>query len=343
MAQKTPKFTFVSKEGKPLKLALGDRIAQFLDSKRRERRAVKTVSAYAQVLNQFEKWYNEREYDEINTEILREYIEYLSFGKVRWDDHPTSPNGAKGLSPRTINNVIRNMRIFFNYLIEERVITYNPMEAVKYQAEAKDTFDIFADDEVVKLLNAPNRRVYTGRRDYCMMLLLCDTGLRIKELTSLRVSDVNFKTRQIVVRAETSKTNMTRVVPISPLTARELENLFSYMDVSEDDPLWLTQFGERYFGDTFAKMLKLYAKRVGVTGPRVSPHTFRHYFAVKFLREGGDALTLARILGHTSLNMTQTYAKFTGTDIREQHDKASPISSLIDKGNEKKRGRKKFK
>lgn len=343
MAEKKTKFTFVSKEGKPLKIALEDRIAQFLDSKRRERRAVKTISAYAQVLSQFQKWHSQHGYDDITTDILRNYIEYLSFAKVRWDDHPTSPNGQKGLSARTVNNVIRNMRIFFNYLIEEKIISYNPMEAIKYQAEARDTFEIFTDEEVLRLLSAPNRRVYTGRRDYCMMLVLCDCGLRIKELTSLHVSDVNFKTRQIVVRAETSKTNMTRVVPISPLTARELESLVSYMDVSDDDPLWLTQFGERYFGDTFAKMLKLYAKRVGVTGPRVSPHTFRHYFAVKYLRQGGDALSLARILGHTSLNVTQIYAKFTGTDLREQHDKASPISDLMDKGNEKKRGKRIFK
>lgn len=117
-----------------------------------------------------------------------------------------------------------------------------------------------------------------------MMLVLCGCGLRIKELTSLRVSDVDFRLRQITIRAEISKTKTTRVAPISQKTVKELENLVSFINVEPDDYLWLTQFGERYFGDTFGKMLKLYAKRAGVTGPRVSPHTFRHYFAVKFLR-----------------------------------------------------------
>lgn len=343
MALKNPKYTFINKGGKPLKVSLEKHIPQFLDSKRIERRSPKTISAYKQVLVQFAKWYEDGEHQEITTEVLREYITYLSFEKTQWDDHPTSPNGGKGLSARTINNVIRNMRIFFNYLIKERVITYSPMDAVNYQTEEKETFEVFTDEDVIKLLSAPNRQVYTGRRDYCMMLVLCDCGLRLKELTSLRVSDVDFKLRQIVIHAEVAKTNTTRVVPISQRTVKELNNLISFMDVSDDEPLWLTQFGERYYGDTFAKMLKLYAKRVGINGPRVSPHTFRHYFAVKFLRGGGDPMALARILGHTTLNMTQVYVKYTGTDLREQHDKASPVTSLIDEGNEKKRGKHRFK
>ncbi|MNW48902.1 Tyrosine recombinase XerD [compost metagenome] len=343
MPQKNPKYTFVNKGGKPLKISLEKHIPLFLESKRIERRSPKTISAYKQVLDQFAKWYEDGGHKEITTEVLRNYIAYLSFEKTQWDDHPTSPNGGKGLSARTINNVIRNMRIFFNYLIKERVITYSPMDAVSYQTEAKETFEVFTDEDVIKLLSAPNRHVYTGRRDYCMMLVLCDCGLRLKELTSLRVSDVDFKLRQIVIRAEVAKTNTTRVVPISQRTVKELDNLISFMDVSDDEPLWLTQFGERYYGDTFAKMLKLYAKRVGINGPRVSPHTFRHYFAVKFLRGGGDPMALARILGHTTLNMTQVYVKYTGTDLREQHDKASPVTNLIDEGNEKKRGKHRFK
>ncbi|MCT2195213.1 tyrosine-type recombinase/integrase [Paenibacillus sp. p3-SID1389] len=340
MARITPKYGFVSKRDKPVKFNLTTQIDRFISAKKAARRSNATITAYSQVLDQFRKWYEDCGRTEITTELLREYIEYLTFKKTQWDDHPTSPNGEVGLSPRTINNVIRIMRIFFNYLVRERIISHSPMDAVEYQTENKDTFDVFTDEDVKKLLAAPNLRVYTGRRDYCMMLVLCDCGLRIKELTNLRVSDIDFKLQQIVVRAEIAKTRTTRVVPVSRKTLKELEKLISYMDVDEDDPLWLTQFGERYYGDTFSKMLKNYAKRAGVTGPRVSPHTFRHYFAVKFLREGGDPIALARILGHTSLNMTQVYVKYTGTDLREQHDKASPVTHLLDEGNAKKRGKR---
>jgi integrase/recombinase XerD len=157
---------------------------------------------------------------------------------------------------------------------------------------------------------------------------------------------VDLKLRQITVRAEISKTKTTRIIPISKTTAKEIERLIKFMNVSDDDYLWLTQFGERYYADSFAKMLHKYAEKAGVENARVSPHTFRHYFAVKFLRSGGDPIALARILGHTSLNMTQVYVRYSKADLHEQHDKASPVANLIDSGkgnNERKRGNKIFK
>ncbi|KJK28416.1 tyrosine-type recombinase/integrase [Paenibacillus polymyxa] len=343
MTAKTPKFSFVTKRTPSVSIPLEKHIAEYLETKRIAKRSPKTILAYAQSLDQFRKWHDEHGKPDITTDLLREYIAYLSFEKVRWDDHPTSPNGEIGLSPRTVNNIIRNMRVFFNYLVRERIIKESPMNAVDYQTEEKETFETFVDTDVIKLLGAPNRRVYTGLRDYCLMLVLCDCGFRVSELTSLKVSDVDFKLRQITVRAEFSKTKTTRVAPISQKTTKELENLVSFINVEQDDYLWLTQFGERYFGGSFAKMLKLYAKRAGVDGPRVSPHTFRHYFAIKFLREGGDLVALSRILGHTSLNVTQIYLKYASKDLHDQHDKASPVASLLDAGNEKKRGKLKFR
>lgn len=337
-----PKFTFISKRESEIQINVREETEKFLYTKRIEKRATKTVEAYRQVLDQFSKWYENSEHSGITTEVMRDYIHYLSYEKERWDDHPTSPKGVKGLSPRTVNNVTRNLKIFFNHLVRERRINESPMDAVGYQIEEKDTFEVFSDEDVLKLLESPNRRIYTGLRDYVMMLVLCDTGLRIKELTHLKISDVDFKLNQIVVRASIAKTRTTRVTPISKLTARELEKLISYMNIEADDYLWLTQFGERYFGDTFSKMLKKYGKKAGVKGPRCSPHTFRHYFAVKFLRNGGDPIALMRILGHTSMGMTEKYVRYTKSDIQEQHLDASPVMSLIDKGNEKKRGKVRF-
>ncbi|OME86942.1 integrase [Paenibacillus sp. FSL A5-0031] len=342
MIRNNPKYTFASKRGRNVKFDFKTQIERYLQVKRVEKRSPKTIATYAQSLKQFREWFESRNDSELNSDTMREFIHYLTYEKVSWDDHPTSPNGKVGLSPRSVNNTIRNIKVFFNYLMKERVLTHSPLDAINYQKEEKETFELFTDEDVLKLLSAPNKRVYTGHRDYCMMLILIDGGLRVKELTSLKISDIDFKLRQVTVRAEVSKTKTTRVIPLSQRTVKEIEKLIEYMNVEENDYLWLTQFGERYFGDTFAKMLKLYAKRVGVTGARVSPHTFRHYMAVKFLRGGGDPIALARILGHTSLNMTQVYVRYTGTDLREQHDKASPVTSLLDQGNEKKRGRLRF-
>lgn len=337
------KFTFINRKKQVANFDFDAQVSNFLFSKKIEKRTEKTLLTYRQTLEAFRKWMIEREISEITPETMRDYIHYLTYEKRRWDDHPTSPVGEVGLSPRGVNNIIRILNIFFNYLVSERVITNSPMENIKYQPEDNDTFEVFTDDDVMRLLSAPNRRVYTGWRDYCMMLTLIDTGLRIKELTSMKVSDIDFKLRQIVVRAEVSKTKTARVVPVSNKTLKELERLIEYMNIEKDDYVWLTQFGERYYADTFAKMLKKYGKKAGIEDARVSPHTFRHYFAVKFLKSGGDPIALMRILGHTSLTMTERYVKYTKSDLSEQHEKASPVVNLIGHSNERKSGKKLFK
>ncbi|MFD2672802.1 tyrosine-type recombinase/integrase [Marinicrinis sediminis] len=337
------KYGFISRKKNARTLDFDKYIPEFLMTKRLEKRSPKTISTYEQTLKQFKRFFDERSYSEMNADVMRDYIHYLTYEKKRWDDHPTSPIREDGLSARSVNNVIRIMKVFFNYLKNENLISSNPLKSVKYQKQEKDTFEIFTDEDVIKLLEVPNKKLYTGFRDVCMMLVLIDTGLRIKELTNLKASDIDFKMRQITVRSSVSKTNTARNVPISKRTCAELQKLIEMINVESDDYVWLTQFGERYFADTFAKMLKKYGKKAHISGARVSPHTFRHYFAIKFLREGGNPMTLARILGHTSLNMTQVYLKFTGSDLRDQHDIASPVTSLFDKGNIKKSGKIRFK
>ncbi|MBG9940576.1 tyrosine-type recombinase/integrase [Brevibacillus formosus] len=337
------KFTFIQRKQPGKVIDLSKCIADYLAAKRLERRSDRTIEAYAHTLNQFAKWLEQREDEVITLDVMRDYIHYLTFEKEKWDDHPTSKTGTRGLSARSINNTIRNLRVFFNQLVRERVISTSPMDGINYQTDVKDTFEIYSDDDVIKLLGAPNTRTFTGMRDYTMMLVLIDSLCRLKELTELRVSDVNLKLRQITIRAEIAKTRTTRILPISPKTAKAIEALINYMNVGEDDYLWLTQFGERYLADTFAKMLKNYGRKVGVKGVRVSPHTYRHYGAIKYLRSGGDPISLMRILGHTSLAMTEKYVRFTTSDLSEQHEKASPVTNLLDSGNSRKSGQRKFK
>ncbi|MCZ0847841.1 tyrosine-type recombinase/integrase, partial [Brevibacillus laterosporus] len=323
------KFNFISRTEPAREIDLDKQVRDYLAIKKTERRSPKTIEIYSQCLAQFKKWATERGHSTFTPDIMREYISYLTYEKAKWDDHPTNPTGPKGLTARTVNNNIRNLRVFFNHLVNERIISSSPMDNISYQTQDKETFEIFSDDEVLKLLEAPNKRVYTGLRDYVMMLVLCDTGCRVGELTNLKISDIDLKLRQISIRAEISKTRTARTLPISTITAKEIERLINFMNVDSNDYLWLTQFGERYFGDTFSKMLKKYAKKAGITGVRVSPHTFRHYFAVKFLRQRGEPIALMRILGHTSITMTEQYVRYANKDLSEYHEIASPVTSLM--------------
>jgi integrase/recombinase XerD len=132
------------------------------------------------------------------------------------------------------------------------------------------------------------------------------------------------------------------VVPISQKTTKEIAELADFINGDDNDYVFLTQFGERYLADTFAKMLKKYGKKAGIQNVRVSPHTFRNYMAVKFLKSKGDPFTLMRILGHKDISMTNRYIKYSDMDISEQFEKSSPVMNLIDSGNNRKRGRLKF-
>jgi len=321
-------------------------IAQYLDAKRLQRRSERTIKTYKQTLQHYAKFCADHGLTGAEDDCFKRYIEYMSFNKTKWDDHPTSHSDEIGVSARTVNNIIRNMRIFYNWAVSEKLIDHNPAAHVGYQTEDEESFDVFTDEEVKALLDAPNKRIYTGFRDYVMMLVLVDTGVRVGELTALKRGDVDLVYRQIVLPAEITKTRRARVVPISTTTSKALGELFDMIgadDSQPDEHIFLTQFGERYYGDTFAKMLKKYAKKSGYPiKARVSPHTFRHYFAVKFLRNGGDPFALMKILGHTDMAMTQRYVRYAKSEVKDIHEKASPVESIIPIRN-KRKGSVKFK
>lgn len=337
------KFTFKTRNKIHAGFNLQSAIETFISAKEMENRSPKTIKTYKQTLNKFGEWYADQNYEELSDDVVSDYIRFMTLEKVKWDDHPTNHSAQVGVSPRSINNIIRVLRIFFNFLMKERRISHNPALNVSYQQESEDTFDVFTDEDVLKLLAAPNIKTYTGFRDYVMMMLLVDCGLRIGEMTNIKIADIDFSLRQVTLRASITKTNRTRILPISRKTADALMQLVDFINAEPSDYVFLTSFGERYQADTFAKMLKKYAKKAGIEGVRVSPHTFRHYFAIKYLRSGGDSFSLMRILGHTDVSMTQRYVKYALGDIREKHEVASPVANLLEKGAQKRRGTKLFK
>lgn len=321
-------------------------IILFLDDKKLQKRSEKTIKTYKNALAHYTKYCNEHELNGNEIDCVRQYIHYMTFEKVKWDDHPTNISTTVGVSPRSINNAIRFIRVFYNWAVSKKYINHNPAQDVGLQKENQESFEIFTDDEIESLLNSPRRRSYTGMRDYTMMVLMIDTGLRVGELTNLVRGDFDLTYRQINIRAEISKSKRSRSVPISRTTANLLQDLFDYTNIVEDETeefVFLTQYGERYYGDTFAKMLKQYAKRAGMLiNARVSPHTFRHYFAIKFLRNGGDPFALMKILGHTDYSMTNKYVRYASVHLQEVHDRVSPAESVI-KSNQKTKGKVKFK
>ncbi|OLS39175.1 phage integrase SAM-like domain-containing protein [Bacillus sp. MRMR6] len=128
--------------------------------------------------------------DEVTTEINRDYVYYMSKEKRLWDDHTKAScqfkTDKKGLSPFTVNIRLRTLKCFFKFLFDEGHIPNNPASKVKLLKTEQDTIQAFSKKQIIDLLNQPNQRTYAGFRDYVLMLLFLDTGIRSNEALGLK-------------------------------------------------------------------------------------------------------------------------------------------------------------
>jgi site-specific recombinase XerD len=238
---------------------------------------------------------------------------------------------GEDIKPATYNIRRNYLRQFFAWCVKEGIFPENPLAEFKKRKDEGRVACLDA-DTLTKLLTLPDRRTFAGLRDYALICLTLDTGIRPKEAFSLLPSDVNLTALEVRVRADISKTKSTRVLPISPHTAEAIRRLLASRHPSwgKDVPVFCTELGTRLQNDTWGDRLHLYGRKLGV---RIRPYDLRHSFATWFLRNGGNALALQRTLGHTTLEMTKRYVHLTQQDLREQHALASPLQALLPKRN----------
>lgn len=232
---------------------------------------------------------------------------------------------AKPCSPGYYNIKLKYLRVFFAWCRERGLIPENPLE--RFHARKAEGRAVQLESDVLRrLLELPDRRTYTGLRDYALLCLTLDTGIRPGEALSLLPGDVDLRAREVRVRAQEAKTRSSRTLPISPPTAEALARLISARHPAWKGPLFcgqdgmpMTIFGWRY-------RLKVYSSKLGV---RITPYDLRHAFALEYLRNGGNAMSLQRLLGHTTMEMTKRYVSLTQEDIRTMHAAASPLAALV--------------
>ena len=235
---------------------------------------------------------------------------------------------ANNLAPDTINIRRKNLYTFFNWCVQEGIIPANPVRHIKRRKSEGRIRPI--EPEVLKqLLKLPDKTMYSGLRDYALIALSLDTGIRPHEALELVASDVNTRRREVYVRAEIAKTRTSRYLPISDEVSASLDRLISINQAEfKTDLVFCTYTGERMAVATWGHRLKAYSKSLRT---RISPYDLRHAFAITYLRNGGDAFTLQRIMGHTNMEMTRRYLKFSQSDLHNAHAAASPVASLIGK------------
>lgn len=241
---------------------------------------------------------------------------------------------SEDIMPATYNMRVSYLRSFFNWGMEEGIFSENPAAKLK-KRKAEGRVVHLDEDTLAALLRLPDLSTMAGLRDYALILLTLDTGIRPKEAFSLLVDDVNLRTLDIHIRPEVAKDKDYRSLPILPATAKAIRKWIQNRPPEwEEVPLFCTTEGTPMNRQNWANRLEKYGKELGV---RIRPYDLRHAFAVQYLRNGGHAFALQKTLGHSTMDMTKHYVHLAEGDLRDQHEIASPIKKIIP---QKKRVRK---
>lgn len=250
-----------------------------------------------------------------------------------WDNPKTAILAfmAENVKPATYNIRLSYIKSFFDWCVSEEIFPANPLAGFKKRKAEGRTVKL--DIEVLKeLIAQPNVKTFAGLRDYGLILLTLDTGIRPKEAFSLLPDDINFRSLELYIRPEVAKTKVSRTLPFSPVTAKVLKDLIKSRHPAwkDDVPIFCSSEGTMLTRHTWNDRLEMYSKHLGT---KIRPYDLRHNFSLQFLRNGGNALALQRTLGHTDLSMTKRYVALTEQDTREQHSLASPINVLLPQKN----------
>lgn len=196
---------------------------------------------------------------------------------------------------------------------------------IEFMKDEKYKVNAFTTKQLKKLLNQPKRRTYTGFRDYVIMILLLDTGIRSRELVSLEVKDYNPTENTLFIKK--AKNGLSRVVPLSDKTVYLLNVLLDLNN--QNEYIFQSINGDKMNRGTVYKKLHNYGVKAGIQDEaRVSAHTFRHTFAKLSIQNGANVFELQKILGHQTLDMVRVYVNLYDTEVNKAHKKFSPIKNI---------------
>lgn len=232
-----------------------------------------------------------------------------------------------------VNGLIKSFRAFFKYCTEEEYIEVNPALKLSFQKEPEILITTFTDKEVEAMVNYYKGRRFLDIRNKLIMVILFDTGIRCSELCELKVTDV----RTNVINIQEGKGKKQRFVPLTPAINKwmmkyQLARQSYTLDKIgyAEEYLFLSQKGKPLTKATIERIVGACKEPCGVREEiRCSPHTCRHYYAQKQLRNGCDMYTVSRLLGHKTVTITKRYLQsITDEDIVDLGTKTSPLMNM---------------
>ncbi len=299
-------------------MTLDDAIDAYLAHLKIERNLARnTLSSYGRDLGQFaEEISGDRAVDSVRDTDITSWLVTLL------DD---------GLKPRSLARKLSALRGMYKYLFENRMVGADPTERVDIPKFGRRIPKVMGLDDVETLLGAPDRTTPEGQRDFAMLELLYATGLRVSELVSLRLRDVDLSAGW--ARVDDGKGGKQRIVPIGELAQEAVERyvgdgrarlLRKKGGPGSTPMLFVTRRGGGMTRQAFWKNLKRYAKKSGLNADAISPHKLRHSFATHLLERGADLRIVQALLGHADISTTQIYTHVARERLKTLHSEHHP-------------------
>jgi integrase/recombinase XerD len=275
-----------------------------------KRYSTNTVEAYHRDISRFLHFAGEGPLESLDSTNIRSYlIKCLE----------------EGGNSRSTARYLSSLKSFFNFLCEEKYLKDNPADILESPKLWRKLPNVISLDEVEALLACPDPKTLHGIRDKAMLEVLYATGLRVSELVSLKISDVDL---QVGYLRSLGKGAKERVVPLGAIAQEAVQD---YIDLARRvllngntaHELFITRLGRKMTRQGFWKILKAYGLKANIKSS-VSPHALRHAFATHLLERGADLRSVQEMLGHADISTTQIYTHILADRMRSVHDKYHP-------------------
>lgn len=292
---------------------MGIELPLFIDYLKETKNASQsTVSSYQRDLKKLNKYLLEHGIEDVQSVTatnLNSYVLYLE---------------KQGLSSATVSRNVASMKAFFHYACSRRQIDRDPTEAIKAPHIEKKMPGILTMEETVRLLEQPSGISPKELRDRAMLELLYATGLRVTELISMKVGDVNLAMNYIICRDADKE----RVIPFGDKAKQALDRYLKdgralLLKGKDSEYLFVNCSGSGMSRQGFWKLIKQYAAKAGIESD-ITPHTLRHSFAAHLVQNGADLKAVQEMLGHSDIATTQVYLNMNVERVRSVYREAHP-------------------
>ena len=273
--------------------------------------SVNTLQSYKRDLKQFEKYLETsgEKYKDLTDEGIKDYIKYMQ---------------NEGKKPSTISRGLASIRSFYQYEAKNKVVEKDPTEGIQSPKIEKRVPSVLTSNEVALLLDQPKNVDLKGTRDKAMLEFAYATGMRVTEIISLNVEDINLETGYATCKNGKKE----RTVPIGEMSLKALKDymLNARHTMIKDDnekALFVNVNGQRLTRQGFWKIIKYYKEQAHIDKD-ITPHVLRHSFATHLLQNGADLKSIQTMLGHSDILSTQIYMQFQDESLKNVYRKAHP-------------------